>query len=47
MGKRKTYSTEQIIMKLREVDVLIAPAGTHECQCYTEHLCSHDRGHAE
>jgi putative transposase len=24
MGKRNTYSTEQIIMKLREADVLIA-----------------------
>lgn len=28
MGKRKTYSAEQIIMKLREADVLIAQGKT-------------------
>jgi transposase-like protein len=35
MGKRKTYSAEQIIMKLREADVLIGQGKTVRELCRT------------
>jgi transposase-like protein len=35
MGKRKTYNAEQIIMKLREADVLIAQGKTVRELCRT------------
>jgi transposase-like protein len=35
MGKRKTYSAEKIIMKLREADVLIAQGKTVREVCRT------------
>ena len=35
MGKRKTYSAEQIIMKLREADVLIGQGKTVRELCQT------------